>query len=112
MTGPAMTQSASGQVQTLVGLAASALIAAVAWQRASSGRSLFSHRSLWSVLSASSVLSIGSAVSVLSVGSFASVLSIGSSNSLLSIGSDGGFLSIGRGRRPVARARLLQGGIR
>ena len=113
MTGPAITHPAPPQVQTIVGLAASALIAAVAWQRASSGRrSLFSHRSLWSVLSASSVLSIGSAVSVLSVGSFASVLSIGSSNSLLSIGSDGGFLSVGRGRRPVARARLLQGGIR
>jgi len=107
-----MTSLPSRSIRTIVGLAASALVATVAWQRASGGRrSLFSHRSAWSVLSASSVLSIGSAVSVLSVGSFASVLSIGSSNSLLSIGSDGGFLSIGRGRRPVARLRLVQGAI-
>jgi hypothetical protein len=62
--------------------------------------SLFSYRSMWSVLSASSVLSVASAASLLSIGSFASILSIGSSNSVLSIGSDGGFLSIGRSRRP------------
>ncbi len=69
MTGSVMTYRAPRQVQTIVGLAASALIAAVAWPRASSGRrSLFSHRSVWSIFSASSVLSIGSAVSVLSVG--------------------------------------------
>ena len=95
----------SRTVPVIVGLAAFA--AAVAWRAGRERRSLYSHRSLWSILSASSVLSIGSAASILSLGSFASLLSIGSSNSILSIGSDGGFLSIGYGQRPSAPRRQL-----
>jgi hypothetical protein len=92
---------------SLLGLAASALIAGAAGQRAPTGRrSWLSHRSAWSILSATSVLSIGSAVSLLSIGSFASVLSIGSSNSVLSIGSDGGYLSIGASPRVRTRVSV------
>jgi hypothetical protein len=100
----------SRTVPLLTGLAAFAV--AVAWRASGERRSLYSHRSLWSILSASSVLSVGSAASILSLGSFASVLSIGSSNSLLSIGSDGGCLSIGYGRRPSAQRRQLREVIR
>jgi hypothetical protein len=68
--------------------------------------SLFSSRSLWSILSFASVLSIASSASLLSIGSFASILSIGSSGSVLSIGSSNAFLAVGRAGR---RRRLTQG---
>jgi hypothetical protein len=68
--------------------------------------SLFSSRSLWSILSFASVLSVASSASLLSVGSFASILSIGSSGSVLSIGSSGAFLGIGTAGR---RKRIGQG---
>ena len=100
----------SRTVPVILGLAAFGT--AVAWRASGARRSLYSHRSLWSIFSASSVLSVGSAASILSLGSFASVLSIGSSNSLLSIGSDGGYLSIGYGRRPSKPHRQLREVIR
>jgi hypothetical protein len=74
------------------------------------GTSLFSSRSLWSVLSWVSVLSVASAASLLSIGSFASILSIGSSGSVLSIGSSGSFLGIGTGRYPKRIVRRLKTG--
>ena len=90
-----------------VGIAVGALTigGALLWSRTRTPPpSVWSYRSLWSVLSATSVLSIGSAASVLSIASFTSVLSIGSTASVLSIGSDGGFLSIGSSRRPRLRS--------
>lgn len=77
--------------------------------------SLWSKRSVLSVLSTGSLLSVGSAGSLASAGSFlsvasaGSVLSIGSAGSVLSIGAAGGFCSIG-GRtrvRPEAAGAVL-----
>jgi hypothetical protein len=78
----------------------------------SRGHSLFSYRSLLSILSASSVLSVASAASLLSIGSFASILSIGSSHSVLSVGSDGGFLSIGGRSRRLAMMSSREASLR